>query len=194
MSTREQKYQFALYATLGISLLNFLITSPEGILLFRTALGQQQQEDQRNAINSTVGIFSQISKIENQSAFVDFTQNQITTNQTGTAALSANLTQSDFELLRQDLIEAKQALENNDTTTLLDELNSASGELFQVSSRQFDPDHVEEITEEFNPLQTHIDRAQETALKDNHTGTLKELSAAESELFEIIKMLPSGQN
>lgn len=194
MSTREQKYQFALYATLGISLLNFLITSPEGILLFRTALGQQQQEDQRNAINSTVGIFSQISKIENQSAFVDFTQNQITTNQTGTAALSANLTQSDFELLRQDLIEAKQALENNDTTTLLDELNSASGELFQVSSRQFDPDHVEEITEEFNPLQTHIDRAQETALKDNHTGTLKELSAAESELFEIIKMLPPGQN
>lgn len=161
MSTREQKYQFALYATLGISLLNFLITSPEGILLFRTAVGQQQ-EDQ--------------------------------TNQTGTAALSANLTQSDFELLRQDLIEAKQALENNDTTTLLDELNSASGELFQVSSRQFDPDHVEEITEEFNPLQTHIDRAQETALKDNHTGTLKELSAAESELFEIIKMLPSGQN
>lgn len=193
MSTREQKYQFALYATLGISLLNFLITSPEGILLFRTAVGQQQ-EDQRNAINSTVGIFSQISKIENQSAFVDFTQNQFTTNQTGTAALSANLTQSDFELLRQDLIEAKQALENNDTTTLLDELNSASGELFQVSSRQFDPDHVEEITEEFNPLQTHIDRAQETALKDNHTGTLKELSAAESELFEIIKMLPSGQN
>ena len=92
------------------------------------------------------------------------------------------------------MIEAKQALENNDTTTLLDELNSASGELFQVSSRQFDPDHVEEITEEFNPLQTHIDRAQETALKDNHTGTLKELSAAESELFEIIKMLPSGQN
>lgn len=161
MSTREQKYQFALYATLGISLLNFLITSPEGILLFRTAVGQQQED-------------------------------QI--NQTGTAALSANLTQSDFELLRQDLIEAKQALENNDTTTLLDELNSASGELFQVSSRQFDPDHVEEITEEFNPLQTHIDRAQETALKDNHTGTLKELSAAESELFEIIKMLPSGQN
>ena len=50
------------------------------------------------------------------------------------------------------------------------------------------------MTDELNPLQTHIDRAQETALKDNHTGTLKELSAAESELFEIIKMLSSGQN
>jgi hypothetical protein len=115
-------------------------------------------------------------------------------NQTGTAALSANLTQSDFDLLRQDLTEARQALENNDTTTLLDELNSASGELFQVNSRQFDPDHVEAMTEEFNPLQTHIDRAQETALKDNHTGTLEELNAAESELITISKLLPSGQN
>ena len=107
-------------------------------------------------------------------------------------AISANLTQSDFDLLKQDLTEARQALENNDTTALLDELNSASGELFQVSSRQFDPDHVEAMTEQFNPLQTHIDRAQETALKDNHTGTLQELSAAESELSAIVQMLPSG--
>lgn len=179
MSSREQKYQVALYATLGISLLHILITSLGGILLFQTAVGQQQ-----NAINSTDSIFNQTSNIENQSsAFVDFTQNQTIANQT-----------SDFDLLRQDLTEARQALENNDTTTLLDELNSASGELFQVSSRQFDPDHVEEITEEFNPLQTHIDRAQETALKDNHTGTLEELNAAESELITISKLLPSGQN
>ncbi len=190
MSSREQKYQVALYAILGISLLHILMTSLGGTLLFQTAVGQQQ-----NAINSTDSIFNQTSNIENQSsAFVDFTQNQTIANQTGTAALSANLTQSDFDLLRQDLTEARQALENNDTTALLDELNSASGELFQVSSRQFDPDHVEAMTEEFNPLQTHIDRAQETALKDNHTGTLEELNAAESELITISKMLPSGQN
>ena len=127
------------------------------------------------------------------SVFDDSTQNQTTFNQTGTAALSANLTQSDFDLLRQDLTEAKQALENNETSTLLDELNSASGELFQVVSRQFDPAHVEAMTQEFNPFQTNIDRAQETALKDNYTGTLEELSAADSELFTIIQMLPSGQ-
>ena len=195
MSSREQKYQVALYATLGISLLHILITSLGGTLLFQTAVGQQQ-----NAINSSDSIFNQTSNIENQSsAFVDFTQNQTIANQTGTAALSANLTQSDFDLLRQDLTEARQALENNDTTALLDELNSASGELFQVSSYQFDPDHVEAMTEEFNPLQTHIDRAQETTLKDNHTGTLEEgtleeLNAAESELITISKLLPSGQN
>jgi hypothetical protein len=61
------------------------------------------------------------------SEIVDPIQNQTMDNQTGTAALSANLTQGDFESLRQDLTEERQALENNDTTTLLDELNSTSG-------------------------------------------------------------------
>jgi nitrate reductase NapE component len=192
MSPRELKYQVSLFATLAISLLPILIVSLGGTLLFGKAVGQQQ-EDQQNVINSTDSIFNQNSDIENQSsAIVDSTQNQSNANQTGMAALSANLTQSDFDLLRQDLSEARQALVNNDTTALLDELNFASGELFQVSSRHFDPNHVEAMTEEFNPLQTNIDRAQETALKDNHTGTLEELNAAESELFTIIQMLPSG--
>jgi hypothetical protein len=191
MSHREQEYTSAFFATIGISILSLMIiSSGGGTPPFRTAAAQQ--ENQQNAINPMDDIFDQASNIENQSsALVGPTQNQTIANQTGTAALSANLTQSDFELLEQDLTEARQALENNDTTVLLDELNSASGELFQVSSRQFDPDHVEAMTEEFNPLQTHIDRAQETALKDNHTGILQELSAAESELSAIVQTLPS---
>jgi hypothetical protein len=194
MSYREQKYSVALLTTLGISLLSMLIISSGGggTPPSRTATGQQ--EDQQNAINSTDAIFIQTSDIENQSnTLVGPTQNQNIANQTGTAALSANLTQSDFDTLRQDLTEAKQALGNNDTTSLLDELNSASGELFQVISRQFDPDHVDAMTQEFSPLQTHIDRAQEAALKDNHSGTQEELNAAESELSTIIQTLPSIQ-
>ena len=191
MSGREQNYRVALYAIFGISLFSILIVSV-GTPPFQTAVGQQV--DQQNVINSTDSMINQTSDIGNQSSsLVDSTQNQTIANQTGTAALSANLTQSDFDLLKQDLIEARQALESNDTIALLDELNSASGELFQVSSRQFDPAAVEAITDELNPLQTHIDQAQETALKDNHTGTLEELTAAESELFTIIQMLPSSQ-
>jgi hypothetical protein len=192
MSHSEQKYPVILSATLGIYLLFILIiSSGEGTQPIQTATGQQ--EDQQNAINSTDGIFNQTSDIENEpSALVGPTQNQTIANQTRTAALSADLTQSDFNTLRQDLTEAHQALENNDTTLLLDELNAASGELFQIISRQFDPNHVEAMTQEFNPLQTHIDRAQEAALKDNHTGTQEELNAAESELLTIIQMLPSS--
>src|SRR5918996_1271497 len=137
-------------------------------------------------------ISNQTNGITNQSA-ARFGSNESSANQTGTAALSANLTQSDFELLKQDLTEARQALENNDTTTLLDELNSASGELFQVVSNQFDPVHVEAITQEFNLLQTHVDQAQEEALKGDHERTMVELSAAESELLKITQILPSSQ-
>jgi hypothetical protein len=193
MYPRERRNQASILAALGIWLLFILVVSSGETMQFRTVVGQQ--EDQQNLFNSTVGISNQTGNTGNlSSALLDATQEpQTIENQKGIAALSANLSQSDFETLTQDLVEARQALENNDTTTLFDELNSASGELFQVTSGQFDPARVEAITQEFSPLQIHIDRAQETALKDNHTGTLDELRAAESELSTIIQMLPSSQ-
>jgi hypothetical protein len=193
MDPRGRRNPASILAALGIWLLLILTVSSGETLQFRTALGQQ--DDQQNVVNSTVGISNQTEIIGNVSSPLLDSQQQprAINNQKGIAALSANLTQSDLDILKQDLTEAYQALENNDTTILLDELNSASGELFQVISRQFDPSHVEAMTQEFNPLQTHLDRAQETALKDNHTGTLEELRAAESELSTIIQMLPSSQ-
>jgi hypothetical protein len=191
MNGRKQKYPVVLLVVVVISSL-LILTASLGNMIFRITAGQQ--EDQQNAINTSNTISNQILGIANQSgAVVGSIQNQTIVNQTGTAALSANLTQGDFESLKQDLTDARQALENNDTATVLDELNSASGELFQVTSRQFDPAHVEAMTQEFNPLQTHIDQAQEAALKDEHKKTLEELNAAESELLKITQMLPPSQ-
>jgi hypothetical protein len=191
MNGREQKYPVALFVVIEISSLLILTISLAGTTLFRTTVGQP--EDQQNTFN-TDSISNQTSNLTNQSnETVDSIQNQTMDNQTGAAALSANLTQGDFELLRQDLTEVRQALENNDTTTILDELSSASGELFQVISRQFDPTHVEALTQEFSLLQTHIDQAQEEALKGDQARTLDELNAAESELLKIALMLPSTQ-
>jgi hypothetical protein len=192
MYPRKQSNQPSILAALGIWLLFVLAVSSGETMQFRTVVGQQ--EDQQNVGNSTMGISNQTGNTGNlSSALVDTPQEpQTMENQKGIAAMSANLSQSDFETLTQDLVEARQALGNNDTTTLFDELNSASEELFQVISGQFDPAHVEAITQEFSLMQTHIDRAQETALKDNNTGTLKELRAAESELSTIIQMLPSN--
>jgi hypothetical protein len=71
-----------------------------GNIIFRTIAGQQ--EDQQNAINTSNTISNQTSGIANQSgAVVDSIQNQTIVNQTGTAALSANLTQGDFESLNK---------------------------------------------------------------------------------------------
>jgi hypothetical protein len=191
MNRREQKYPVALFIV-GISSLLILTISLAGAILFRNTVGQQ--EDQQITINTADSMSNQTSNLTNQSSeIVNSIQNQTMDNQTGAAALSANLTQDDFELLRQDLTETRQALENNDTTMVLDELNSASGELFQVISREFDPTHVEAITQEFSLLQTHIDQAQEEALKGDQARTLEELNAAESELLIRTQMLPSTQ-
>ena len=193
MNSKGPRYTVKLLDVVLISSLLLLTISFAGTVTFQKIDGQQ--EDQQNSSNFTNNsISNQTNGIANQSVTgVDSIGNQTSTNQTGTAALSANLTQVDFELLTQDLTEARQALENNDTTTLLDELNSASGELFQVVSNQFDPVHVEAITQEFNLLQTHIDQAQEEALKGDHERTMVELSAAESELLKITQTLPSSQ-
>ena len=193
MNSKGPRYTVKLLDAVLISSLLLLTISFAGTVTFQKIDGQQ--EDQQNSSNFTNNsISNQTNGIANQSVTgVGSIGNQTSTNQTGTAALSANLTQVDFELLKQDLTEARQALENNDTTTLLDELNSASGELFQVVSNQFDPVHVEAITQEFNLLQTHIDQAQEEALKGDHQRTVVELSAAESELLKITQTLPSSQ-
>ena len=193
MNSKGPRYTVKLLDAVLISSLLLLTISFAGTVTFQKIDGQQ--EDQQNSSNFTNNsISNQTNGIANQSVTgAGSIGNQTSTNQTGTAALSANLTQVDFELLKQDLTEARQALENNDTTTLLDELNSASGELFQVVSNQFDPVHVEAITQEFNLLQTHIDQAQEEALKGDHERTMVELSAAESELLKITQTLPSSQ-
>jgi hypothetical protein len=192
MKGREQKYSVVLFIAVGIPLLLILTASFGGVVISQRTYAQQESQQNSTTItnNSTS---NQTSSIANQSSTgIGSIGNQTSANQTGTAALSANMTQSDFESLKQDLTEARQALENNDTTTLLDELNSASGELFQVISNQLDPVRVQAINQEFNPLQTHIDQAQEEALKDNQTGTTEELSAAESELLKITEALPSS--
>jgi hypothetical protein len=193
MNSKGPRYTVKLLDAVLISSLLLLTVSFAGTVTFQKIDGQQ--EDQQNSTNFTNNsILNQTNGIANQSVTgVGSIGNQTSTNQTGTAALSANLTQVDFELLKQDLTEARQALENNDTTAVLDQLNSASGELFQVVSNQFDPVHVEAITQEFNLLQTHIDQAQEEALKGDHERTMVELSAAESELLKITQTLPSSQ-
>jgi hypothetical protein len=193
MNSKGPRYTVKLLDAVLISSLLLLTVSFAGTVTFQKIDGQQ--EDQQNSTNFTNNsIFNQTNGIANQSVTgVGSIGNQTSTNQTGTAALSANLTQVDFELLKQDLTEARQALEINDTTAVLDQLNSASGELFQVVSNQFDPVHVEAITQEFNLLQTHIDQAQEEALKGDHERTMVELSAAESELLKITQTLPSSQ-
>jgi hypothetical protein len=172
MNLNKQKYSIILFVAVISSLL-VLDTSIGRTATFQGAVAQN------NTTNTTNIISNQTNGIANQTG--------------GGAAALANLTQTDFESITEDLGQAHQALQNNDTSGVLDELSSASEELFQVISGQFDPDNMAAITEQFKPLQTHIDQARGAALKNDHTKTLEEINSADSELLKITQELPAGE-
>jgi hypothetical protein len=175
MNLNKQKYSIILFVAVISSLL-VLDTSIGRTATFQGAVAQN------NTTNTTNIISNQTNGIANQ-----------TEGGGGGAAALANLTQTDFESITEDLGQAHQALQNNDTSGVLDELSSASEELFQVISGQFDPDNMAAITEQFKPLQTHIDQARGAALKNDHTKTLEEINSADSELLKITQELPAGE-
>lgn len=191
MNLEKQKYPEISFGTV-ISFFLLLAASIGGTVTVQEAAGQLGQQ---NTTNTTSISSTQTSSIANQTdamAMQDQTQlaNQ---TQTDTAAVLANLTQADFETITEDLAQARQALQNNDTNAVLDELNSASGELFQVVSRQLDPSQFDAMTQAFNPLQSHIDQAQEAILLNNTTMTLEEMNSADSELLKITQTIPDSE-
>ena len=200
MNLNKQNCSIILFAAVISSSLVFA-TSIGRTVIFQGAVAQQQQQQQNTTTTNTTSIISnQTDGIANQTGeavtAAASMQNQTMTNQTGEgggAATLANLTQTDFESITENLAEARQALQNNDTSGVLDELSSASEELFQLISGQFDPDHMSAITEQFKPLQTHIDQARGAALKNNHTETLEEINSADSELLKITQELPPSE-
>jgi hypothetical protein len=193
MNLNKQNCSIILFAAVISSSLVFA-TSIGRTVIFQGAVAQQQN----TTTNTTSIISNQTDGIANQTGeavTAASMQNQTMTNQTvgGGAAALVNLTQTDLELISEDLGQARQALQNNDTSGVLDELSSASEELFQLISGQFDPDHMSAITEQFKPLQTHIDQARGAALKNNHTETLEEINSADSELLKITQELPPSE-
>jgi hypothetical protein len=197
MNRNKQKYSIILFAAIISTSLVFA-TSIGRTATFQGAVAQQQQ--QNTTTNTTSIISNQTNGIANQTGGEAVTaasmQNQTMSNQTGGggAAALANLTQTDFQSITEDLGQARQALQNNDTNGVLDELSSASEELFQVISGQSDPDHMAAITEQFKPLQTHIDQGRGAVLKNDHTKTLEEINSADSELLKITQELPSSED
>jgi hypothetical protein len=198
MNLNKQNCSIILFAAVISSSLVFATSIGRTVIFQGAVAQQQQQQEQQNTTttNTTSIISNQTDGIANQTGeavTAASMQNQTISNQTGRAAALANLTQTDFESITVDLAEARQALQNNDTSGVLDELSSASEELFQVISGQFDPDHMAAITEQFKPLQTHIDQARADVLKNDHTKTLEEINSADSELLKITQELPSSE-
>jgi hypothetical protein len=124
MNRNKQKYSTILFAAVISSSLIFA-TSIGRTATFQGVVAQEQQ--QNTTTNATSILSNQTNGIANQTGETVTTaasmQNQTITNQTegGGAAALVNLTQSDLESITEDLGQARQALQNNDTNGVLDE-------------------------------------------------------------------------
>ena len=125
------------------------------------------------------------------------TTNQTAGNQTqggGGAAQAAigNLTQADFNTVRDNLNTARESLQTNDTTAAYGAINSAESELFGLAIDQGEQ-NMKALMQQFKPLQDTIDSARD-ALRNNDTANaLQQLNTADVELLKITQQLPSGE-
>jgi hypothetical protein len=118
-------------------------------------------------------------------------KNQTMTNQTeggATAAVTANLTQADFESVIDNLNSASEALQANDTTEAYDVVNSVENELFEIATDQ--GQNMKTLMQIFKPLQDSIDSARD-ALRNNDTAkALQQLNSTNAELLKVTQQPP----
>src|SRR5918912_4295082 len=104
----------------------------------------------------------------------------------------ANLTQADFNTVRDNLNTARESLEDNDTTAAYAAVNSAESELFGLASDQGEQ-NMKALIQQFKPLQDTIDSIRD-ALRNNDTAkALQQINTADVELLKITQKLPPGE-
>ena len=120
--------------------------------------------------------------------------NQTTGNQTqgggaATGAAIGNLTQADFNTVRDNLNTARESLQTNDTTAAYAAVNSAELELFGLASDQGEQ-NMKALMQQFKPLQDSIDSTRD-ALRSNDTAkALQQINTADVELLKRTEQLP----
>jgi hypothetical protein len=132
-------------------------------------------------------------------------QNQTVTNQTTGAATGqnqtvANVTLQDFQLLETALVDARTAIQENDTGVAFRALSSAQDEIFDLThvsedetQGQSEIDKAKALEEKLNPVRDSVDEAKEAIWNDNAQSSLNALGSGEVSLLEITRSLPSGE-
>jgi hypothetical protein len=141
--------------------------------------------------------FQQEAMAQNASSANTTMADQTAGNQTqegGAAAGAAmgNLTQADFGPVSDSLNTVRESMQDNDTTTAYDEVNSAGSELFGLANDQGEQ-NMNALMQQFKPLQDNIDSIRD-ALRDNDTSkALQQLNTTDAELLKITQQLPSEE-
>jgi hypothetical protein len=103
-----------------------------------------------------------------------------------------DLTTADFNPIRESTTTAREAIQDNDSTSAYNALNLADNFLFGVI-KKIAPEGGEgnptERTEQLNSLQTHIDAARDALVNRDNIKSMGEVNSIDIGLFNITRSL-----
>ena len=110
----------------------------------------------------------------------------------GTDEDEADLTTADFSPIRESAATAREAIQDNDSTTAYDALNLADNLLFGVINK-IAPEGGESsptaMTEQLNLLQTHLDAARDALESRDNIKSMEEINSIDTILFNVARSL-----
>jgi hypothetical protein len=175
------------------------------------ALGQAEEEFAygetfATATNATSGANQTGASMQNQTTTTTnqtatptptaaTTTNQTAGNQTtaGAGAQLANLTQADFETLRENLASAREGLQGLENEAAFTALTSANNDLFGIIDSQGE-DRIKALAGQLKPIQTSIDKAQDAIRNNDFPMALNALTSADSEILKLTQQLPADED
>jgi hypothetical protein len=144
---------------------------------------------------ASVGMMPQFQEANAQNATT--ATNQTAANQTGAAgaaqnqsSLPANLTNSDFGPIRENLALVRDALQDGKNVLAYRALGWADNEIFILASDQ--GNQMKALLTQLRPLQDAIQKAQEAIQQENNSTALDEVGSSEVALLRVTQKLPSG--
>jgi hypothetical protein len=175
------------------------------------ALGQAEEEFAygetfATATNATSGANQTEASMQNQTTTTTnqtatptptaaTTTNQTAGNQTtaGAGAQLANLTQANFETLRENLASAREGLQGLENEAAFTALTSANNDLFSIIDSQGE-DRIKALAGQLKPIQTSIDKAQDAIRNNDFPMALNALTSADSEILKLTQQLPADED
>jgi hypothetical protein len=113
------------------------------------------------------------------------------TTQGETAAANANMTRADFNSVTDNLITARQAILNNDSLSAFNAINTAGGDLFELSQNAAVGNETitKKLVSELRPVQNALGNTRDALRDNNSTQALRSLNSVEVRLLETFQGL-----
>jgi hypothetical protein len=110
-----------------------------------------------------------------------------TASQTGAAGALVNMTNGDFEPVRENLALARESIHGNDPVLAYRALGWTDNEIFILANEQ--ENQTDALLAELKPLQDRIQNAQTAIQQGNNATALNEIGSAETALLQVTQRL-----